>query len=60
VELDDVSVLMREEIAHFFSIYKDFEPGRVTAIEGWADRAAAEAEIQQELARAAIEPAAAD
>ena len=60
IELDDVSPLLREEIAHFFSVYKDLEPDRVTAIEGWADRAAAEAEIEQALARAAAEPAAAE
>lgn len=44
-ELDGVSTLLREEVAHFFSIYKDLEPDRVTAIEGWADREAAEREI---------------
>ena len=35
----DVSPLLREEIAHFFTIYKDLEPDRITAIEGWARRA---------------------
>jgi inorganic pyrophosphatase len=45
-ELDDLPGLIREEIAHFFSIYKDLEPERVTAVEGWADRAAAEEEIE--------------
>ena len=43
---------MREEIAHFFSIYKELEPDRMTAIEGWADRAEAEREIEE--ARAAL------
>ena len=52
-ELDDVSVLLREEIEHFFAIYKDLEPDRVTAIEGWADRAAAEREIEDATARRA-------
>jgi inorganic pyrophosphatase len=46
-ELDDVSVRMRDEIAHFFSVYKDLEPDRVSAIEGWADRATAEREIEK-------------
>ncbi len=45
-ELDDVSFRTREEIEHFFAIYKDLEPDRTTAIEGWADRAAAEREIE--------------
>jgi inorganic pyrophosphatase len=44
-ELDDLPELVREEIAHFFSIYKDLEPERITAVEGWADRSAAEEEI---------------
>jgi inorganic pyrophosphatase len=50
-ELDDVSRLLREEIAHFFTIYKDLEPDRITAIEGWAGRADAEAEIEDARAR---------
>ena len=50
-ELDDVSRLLREEIEHFFAIYKDLEPDRVTAIEGWADRAAAEREIEDATTR---------
>lgn len=46
-ELEDVSLRIREEIEHFFAIYKDLEPERVTAIEGWADRATAEREIEE-------------
>jgi inorganic pyrophosphatase len=48
-ELEHVSASMRDEIAHFFTVYKDLEPKRVTAIEGWASREEAEQEI--ELAR---------
>jgi inorganic pyrophosphatase len=44
-ELEDVSRRMREEIEHFFATYKDLESERLTAIEGWADRATAEREI---------------
>jgi inorganic pyrophosphatase len=55
-ELDHVSQLMRDEIAHFFSVYKDLEPGRVTAIEGWAERAAAETEVEQALTRGQAAP----
>jgi inorganic pyrophosphatase len=50
-ELDHVSPLLREEIEHFFAIYKDLEPDRLTAIEGWADRAAAEREIEDATTR---------
>jgi inorganic pyrophosphatase len=46
-ELDDVSSRIREEIEHFFAIYKDLEPEHVTAIEGWADRTTAEREIAE-------------
>jgi inorganic pyrophosphatase len=46
-ELDDVSFRIRDEIEHFFAIYKDLEPERVTAIEGWADRETAEREIAE-------------
>jgi inorganic pyrophosphatase len=46
-ELDDLSSRIRDEIAHFFSVYKELEPDRVTAIEGWADRATAEREIEE-------------
>jgi inorganic pyrophosphatase len=44
-DLGDVSELLRNEISHFFSTYKDLEPDRITAVEGWADRSAAEDEI---------------
>ncbi len=50
-ELDDVSARVRDEIAHFFSVYKELEPERLTAIEGWAGREAAEREIEQAQAR---------
>jgi inorganic pyrophosphatase len=50
-ELDDVSDRVREEIEHFFSVYKDLEPTKVTAIEGWADRDAAERELKDALER---------
>jgi inorganic pyrophosphatase len=46
-ELDDLSARMRDEIAHFFAVYKELEPDTVTAIEGWADRATAEQEIDE-------------
>jgi inorganic pyrophosphatase len=36
----------RLEIEHFFMIYKELEPGKSVAGAAWADRAAAEAEIE--------------
>jgi inorganic pyrophosphatase len=45
-ELDDVAPYELKEIAHFFGIYKDLEPGKQTEAAGWADRAAAEAAIR--------------
>jgi len=46
-ELEDVSQRVRDEIEHFFLVYKDLEPARVTAIEGWADRAKAQREVKE-------------
>jgi inorganic pyrophosphatase len=45
LELEDTSERLRDEIAHFFAVYKELEPDRVTAIEGWADREVAQAEV---------------
>jgi len=36
----------RLEIEHFFLIYKELEPGKSVEGASWADRAAAEAEIE--------------
>ncbi|HSS09752.1 MAG TPA: inorganic diphosphatase [Acidimicrobiales bacterium] len=41
-ELDDVPHYELDEIAHFFAIYKQLEPGKNTEVEGWQGRAAAE------------------
>lgn len=51
-ELADVPERQLDEIAHFFSIYKELEPRRVTAIEGWAGREVAEREIEEARRRA--------
>jgi inorganic pyrophosphatase len=50
-ELDDISQRLRDEIAHFFAVYKELEPDRVVAVEGWAGRETAEREIEEALAR---------
>jgi inorganic pyrophosphatase len=54
-ELEDVTRRLRDEIAHFFAVYAELDPDKVIAIEGWAGRAEAEAEIRaaQDRARAA-------
>ncbi len=50
-ELTDVPEYERREIAHFFGIYKDLEPGKATEPGGWADRATAEATVEAARAR---------
>jgi inorganic pyrophosphatase len=43
----------RLEIQHFFEVYKALEPGKSVQAQAWADRAAAEAEIEACRKRAA-------
>lgn len=40
-DLDDLPGHLRAEIGHFFSVYKDLDVGRHSAVTGWGDRAAA-------------------
>ncbi len=54
-DLADVPVHVRNEISHFFDIYKELEPGKSTDIRGWQDRAAAERAIAEATERAAVE-----
>jgi inorganic pyrophosphatase len=44
-ELEHIPQHELREIAHFFDIYKDLEPGKGTQTGGWADRTAAESTI---------------
>ena len=46
-ELADLPDHALKEIAHFFDIYKDLEPGKGTQLAGWDDRQAAEDEIRR-------------
>lgn len=39
------------EIAHFFNVYKDLEPGKETMPGGWGDAAAAEAKVKEAVER---------
>ncbi|MDO5752917.1 MULTISPECIES: inorganic diphosphatase [unclassified Arthrobacter] len=50
-ELTDVDEFLIKEIEHFFTRYKDLEPGKWVKAEGWADRAAAEAELEASIKR---------
>jgi inorganic pyrophosphatase len=45
--LEDVPVALRDEIMHFFAIYKELEPGRVSKVRGWRDRDDALEEIER-------------
>jgi inorganic pyrophosphatase len=44
-DLGDVPEFYRLEIEHFFTVYKDLEPGKSVEGATWVDRKAAEAEI---------------
>ena len=43
--VDDVPALLKNQIEHFFSHYKDLEKGKWVKIDGWADIDAAKQEI---------------
>lgn len=50
-EIDDVPVLTRNQIEHFFSHYKDLEPNKWVKIDGWENAAAAKAELVASVKR---------
>jgi inorganic pyrophosphatase len=45
-DLDDLPEFERLEIQHFFTVYKEVEPGKRVEGGGWAGRSVAEAEIE--------------
>ncbi len=45
-DLGDIPEHQRHEIEHFFEIYKDLEPGKMTEPAGWEGRDGAEREIE--------------
>jgi inorganic pyrophosphatase len=49
-ELDDLSKQLRDEIAHFFSVYKDLEQKKVK-VDGWYSREDAIKEIEESRKR---------
>jgi inorganic pyrophosphatase len=52
-DIHDVPEFDRLEIQHFFEVYKELEPGKAVQGAAWADRAAAEAEVDNCRKRAA-------
>jgi inorganic pyrophosphatase len=50
-ETEDAPELLLQQIEHFFSHYKDLEPGKWVKIDGWADSAAAKEEIVASVKR---------
>ncbi len=51
-DITDVRDYLLLEIQHFFTVYKDLEPGKSVEGATWANRAEAEAEVDASFARA--------
>ncbi len=47
--IEDLPAITRQAIEHFFTRYKDLEPGKWVKVTGWADKAAAEAAITRSI-----------
>ena len=47
--IEDLPEITRAAIEHFFTRYKDLEPGKWVKVTGWADKAAAEAVILRSI-----------
>ena len=50
--IEDLPLITRQAIEHFFTRYKDLEPGKWVKVTGWADKAAAEDVIRKAIAAA--------
>lgn len=50
-DISDVDQFMLDSIEHFFSRYKDLEPGKYVKGSSWAGREAAEAEVNASIER---------
>lgn len=50
-EATEMPELLLNQITHFFEHYKDLEPGKWVKVDGWADAAAAKAEILASIKR---------
>lgn len=51
--IEDVHSHTKDEITHFFSHYKDLEPGKSVTVEGWQDKVFAEKELDASFVRLA-------
>ncbi len=51
-DIDDLPQMVMLEIEHFFTVYKDLEPGKSVENASWTGRADAEAEILASIERA--------
>jgi inorganic pyrophosphatase len=50
-DISDVPAFDRLEIQHFFEVYKEIEPGKSVQGAAWADRAAAEVQVEESRKR---------
>jgi len=50
-EIEDIDEWTMKEIEHFFTRYKDLEPGKWVKAEGWAGREVAEKELADSIER---------
>ncbi|WP_308286394.1 inorganic diphosphatase [Actinomycetospora endophytica] len=50
-DIDDLAGHIRAEIAHFFEVYKQLEPGKPVTGTRWADREQARLEIDESIER---------
>lgn len=46
-DIDDLPRLLRDEISHFFAVYKDLDEGRFSEVGGWGGRDAAREAIEK-------------
>ena len=56
-DVNDLPELLKAQIQHFFERYKELEAGKWVKVEGWGDKAAAEAEIKTSAERYAAKSA---
>ena len=51
-DIDELPELLKAQIAHFFTRYKEVEKGKWVEVEGWADAADAKRQILESIERA--------
>ena len=51
-DVDDLPELLKAQIAHFFTRYKELEKGKWVEVEGWANAAEAKKQIVESIERA--------